>query len=159
MTRVRGFTQDDAHIFCTEDQVKDEIMGCLELVKIVLGTLGMDDYRVRVGLRDKDSSKYVGDAEKVGQGPSRPLREAASTLGTDFAEEPGEAAFYGTKDRLRRKRCHRDASGSLGTVQVDYNLPEAIWTGVYRFGQCAPSPRNDPPSSFWLDGEIRRRAD
>ena len=71
MTRVRGFTQDDAHLFCTEEQVAAEVIGCLELVKIVLGTLGMNDYRVRVGLRDPDSNKYVGDPGKVGQGRSR----------------------------------------------------------------------------------------
>ncbi|MDF1740198.1 MAG: threonine--tRNA ligase [Verrucomicrobiales bacterium] len=122
MTRVRGFTQDDAHIFCTEDQVKDEILGCLELVKIVLGTLGMDDYRVRVGLRDPDSSKYVGDPAKWDKAESA-LREAATTLGTDFAEEPGEAAFYGPKiDFVVKDVIGRE--WQLGTVQVDYNLPE-----------------------------------
>ena len=62
MTRVRGFTQDDAHLFCTEEQVAQEVLGCLSLVKIVLTTLGMADYRVRVGLRDPDSNKYTGDA-------------------------------------------------------------------------------------------------
>ncbi len=61
MTRVRGFTQDDAHLFCTEDQVAPELLGCLELVKIIFATLGMTDYRVRVGLRDKTSDKYIGD--------------------------------------------------------------------------------------------------
>ena len=122
MTRVRAFTQDDAHIFCTEDQVKDEILGCLELVKIVLGTLGMDDYRVRVGLRDPDSSKYVGDPAKWDKAESA-LREAATTLGTDFAEEPGEAAFYGPKiDFVVKDVIGRE--WQLGTVQVDYNLPE-----------------------------------
>lgn len=122
MTRVRGFTQDDAHIFCTEDQVKDEIMGCLELVKIVLGTLGMEDYRVRVGLRDPDSTKYVGEPEKWDKA-EQALREAASSLGTDFAEEPGEAAFYGPKiDFVVKDVIGRE--WQLGTVQVDYNLPE-----------------------------------
>lgn len=121
MTRVRGFTQDDAHLFCTEDQVKDEILGCLELVKIVLGTLGMDDYRVRVGLRDPDSTKYVGDPEKW-QKAEDALREAAKTLGTDFTEEPGEAAFYGPKiDFVVKDVIGRE--WQLGTVQVDYNLP------------------------------------
>ena len=122
MTRVRGFTQDDAHIFCTEDQLKDEIMGCLELVKIVLETLGMEDYRVRVGLRDPDSTKYVGEPEQWDKAEEA-LREAASSLGKDFAEEPGEAAFYGPKIDFVVK----DAIGrewQLGTVQVDYNLPE-----------------------------------
>lgn len=122
MTRVRCFTQDDAHLFCTEDQVRDEIIGCLELVKIVLGTLGMHDYRVRVGLRDPDSTKYVGDPAKWDKAEDA-LREAASTLGTDFTEEPGEAAFYGPKiDFVVKDVIGRE--WQLGTVQVDYNLPE-----------------------------------
>lgn len=122
MTRVRCFTQDDAHLFCTEDQVRDEIIGCLELVKIVLGTLGMHDYRVRVGLRDPDSTKYVGDPEKWDRAEAA-LREAAATLGTEFTEEPGEAAFYGPKiDFVVKDVIGRE--WQLGTVQVDYNLPE-----------------------------------
>ena len=122
MTRVRCFTQDDAHLFCTEDQVRDEIIGCLDLVKIVLGTLGMNDYRVRVGLRDPDSTKYVGDPEKWDRAESA-LREAAATLGTEFTEEPGEAAFYGPKiDFVVKDVIGRE--WQLGTVQVDYNLPE-----------------------------------
>jgi len=122
MTRVRCFTQDDAHLFCTEDQVRDEIVGCLELVKIVLGTLGMHDYRVRVGLRGPDSTKYVGDPAKWDKAEDA-LREAAATLGTDFTEEPGEAAFYGPKiDFVVKDVIGRE--WQLGTVQVDYNLPE-----------------------------------
>jgi threonyl-tRNA synthetase len=122
MTRVRGFTQDDAHLFCTEDQVREEIIGCLDLVKIVLGTLGMQDYRVRIGLRDADEKKYVGDPEKWDKAEAA-LREAAATLGTDFTEEPGEAAFYGPKiDFVVKDVIGRE--WQLGTVQVDYNLPE-----------------------------------
>jgi threonyl-tRNA synthetase len=71
MTRVRGFTQDDAHLFCTEEQVAAEVLGCLSLVKTVLNTLGMKDYRVRVGLRDPDSSKFTGDPAKWDK-PRRP---------------------------------------------------------------------------------------
>ena len=122
MTRVRCFTQDDAHLFCTEDQVAAEIAGCLELVKIVLGTLGMQDYRVRVGLRDPDSNKYVGDPAKWDKAEDA-LREAAATLGNPFTEEPGEAAFYGPKiDFVVKDVIGRE--WQLGTVQVDYNLPE-----------------------------------
>lgn len=121
MTRVRGFTQDDAHLFCTEDQIADEIRGCLQLVKIVLGTLRMNDYRVRVGLRDPDSSKYTGLAENW-EKAERACREAASTLGVPFSEEAGEAAFYGPKiDFVVRDVLGRE--WQLGTVQVDYNLP------------------------------------
>jgi len=122
MTRVRGFTQDDAHLFCTEDQIAAEIKGCLDLVKLVFNTLGMEDYRVRIGLRDPDSDKYTGEAEKWDKAEAA-LREAAQTLDVDFVEEPGEAAFYGPKiDFVVKDVIGRE--WQLGTVQVDYNLPE-----------------------------------
>ncbi|HVT90534.1 MAG TPA: threonine--tRNA ligase [Tepidisphaeraceae bacterium] len=122
MTRVRGFTQDDAHLFCTEEQVPQEIVGCLELVKIVLGTLGMNQYRVRVGLRDPDSKKYVGDADQWDKA-EKACKDAASTLGVQFSLEPGEAAFYGPKiDFVVKDILGRE--WQLGTVQVDYQLPK-----------------------------------
>ena len=122
MTRVRGFTQDDAHLFCTEDQVLPEVLGCLELVKVVLKTLGLNDYRVRVGLRNPDSAKYTGTAENWDKAEAA-CRAAAATLGVAFSEEPGEAAFYGPKiDFVVRDVIGRE--WQLGTVQVDFNLPE-----------------------------------
>ena len=122
MTRVRGFTQDDAHLFCTEDQLAKEIEGCLNLVKLVFNTLGMKDYRVRIGLRDIDSNKYVGDSEQWDQAENA-LRKAAKDLGVDFTEEQGEAAFYGPKiDFVVKDVIERE--WQLGTVQVDYSLPE-----------------------------------
>ena len=122
MTRVRGFTQDDAHIFCTQDQLSSEVKGCLDLVKLVFNTLGMGEYRVRIGLRDPDSAKYVGNAEQWDKAEDA-LREAAKSLGADFIEEPGEAAFYGPKiDFVVKDVIGRE--WQLGTVQVDYNLPE-----------------------------------
>ena len=121
MTRVRGFTQDDAHLFCTEDQVAQELLGCLALVKTILTTLGMSDYRVRVGLRDADSKKYTGQKENWDKAEEA-CRQAAKTLGVAFAEEPGEAAFYGPKiDFVVKDVIGRE--WQLGTVQVDYNLP------------------------------------
>jgi len=121
MTRVRGFTQDDAHLFCTEEQVAAEVLGCLSLVKIVLTTLGMTDYRVRVGLRDPDSNKYTGDSANWDKAEAA-CRAAAQTLGVAFTEEPGEAAFYGPKiDFVVKDVIGRE--WQLGTVQVDYNLP------------------------------------
>ncbi len=121
MTRVRGFTQDDAHLFCTEEQVAQEVLGCLSLVKTVLTTLGMQDYRVRVGLRDPDGQKFAGDPAKWDVAEAA-CREAAKTLGVPFTEEPGEAAFYGPKiDFVVRDVIGRE--WQLGTVQVDYVLP------------------------------------
>ncbi|HTL67990.1 MAG TPA: threonine--tRNA ligase [Lacunisphaera sp.] len=121
MTRVRGFTQDDAHLFCTEEQVQAEILGCLSLVKTVLTTLGMSDYRVRIGLRDPDSNKYTG-APALWDKAETALREAAKSIGMTFTEEAGEAAFYGPKiDFMVKDVIGRE--WQLGTVQVDYNLP------------------------------------
>ena len=121
LTRVRGFTQDDAHLFCTEDQVAAEVLGCLSLVKIVLSTLGMSDYRVRVGLRDPDSSKFTGNPEQWDKAEAA-CRAAAATLGVPFTEEAGEAAFYGPKiDFVIKDVIGRE--WQLGTVQVDYVLP------------------------------------
>ena len=135
MTRVRGFTQDDAHLFCTESQVPAEVLGCLSLVKVVLTTLGMSDYRVRVGLRDPDSNKYTGTAENWDKAEAA-CREAAKTLGVPFTEEPGEAAFYGPKiDFVVKDVIGRE--WQLGTVQVDYNLP-------VRFDLSYIGPDNQP---------------
>ncbi len=122
MTRVRGFTQDDAHLFVTEDQIAGEVLGCIELVQVIFDALGMSDYRVRVGLRDPDSTKYVGDSDKWDRAEDA-CRQAASSLGVNWSEEPGEAAFYGPKiDFVVKDVIGRE--WQLGTVQVDYNLPE-----------------------------------
>jgi threonyl-tRNA synthetase len=121
MTRVRSFTQDDAHLFCTEEQLPAEVLGCLGLVKTVFATLGMKDYRVRVGLRDPDSAKYTGDPANWDKA-EQACRDAAASLGVPFSEEPGEAAFYGPKiDFVVKDVIGRE--WQLGTVQVDYNLP------------------------------------
>ncbi len=135
MTRVRGFTQDDAHIFCTPDQLGDEIGGCLGLVEKVLGTLGMNEYSVRLSLRDADSGKYVGEAENWEKAEAA-LRDAVRGLGVEYTEEVGEAAFYGPKiDFVVKDVIGRD--WQLGTVQVDYNLPE-------RFDLTYIGPDNKP---------------
>lgn len=124
MTRVRGFTQDDAHIFCRPDQIKEEVQQCIGIVKHILGTLQMNDYRVRLSLRDKDYTdpKYVGSIEnwKLSE---QALREVLTEEGFDYIEAENEAAFYGPKiDFIVRDVIGRD--WQLGTVQVDYNLPE-----------------------------------
>lgn len=122
MTRVRGFTQDDAHIFCLPEQVDDEIQGCLALVEKVLSTLGMEDYRVRLSFSDPDSDKYVGE-RAVWDKAEASLKEAVEKLGADYTVELGEAAFYGPKiDFVVKDVIGRD--WQLGTVQLDFNLPE-----------------------------------
>ena len=130
MTRVRGFTQDDAHLFCTEEQIAQEIQGCLDLVKTVLTTFQLTDYRVRIGLRDPDSDKYVGSQENWSKA-EQACRDAAKNLGVSYSEEKGEAAFYGPKiDFVVKDVLGRD--WQLGTVQVDFNLPhrfELKYTG------------------------------
>jgi threonyl-tRNA synthetase len=122
MTRARAFTQDDAHLFCLEEQLPAELMGCLELVKIIFSRLGMENYRVRIGLRNPNSNKYTGIAANWDKAEEA-CRQAARKLGAPFTEEPGEAAFYGPKiDFVVKDVIGRE--WQLGTVQVDYNLPE-----------------------------------
>ena len=121
MTRVRGFTQDDAHIFCTPDQLAGEIRQCLGIVKTIFGTLGMTDYRVRLSMRDPESDKYVGSPENWDKA-EQALREAAEWLGADYSEEAGEAAFYGPKIDFHLE----DSLGrtwQCGTVQLDFQMP------------------------------------
>jgi len=138
MIRVRGFTQDDAHIFCTEEQVADEFRGCVEMTRFVLKTLGLDDYRVRLGLRDPDSSKYVGGAEVWDRAEAALAGVCAEMNLPSVSSEPGEAAFYGPKADFVVKDC-LGREWQLGTVQLDYNLP-----GPERFDLEYTGPDNQP---------------
>jgi threonyl-tRNA synthetase len=123
LTRVRGFTQDDAHIFCTEDQLNEEFKNVIDLVLYVFGSLGFENFTAQVSLRDKENKeKYIGtdsswiEAEKA-------IINATKEKGLNYNIEYGEAAFYGPKLDFMVK----DALGrewQLGTIQVDYNLPE-----------------------------------
>ena len=122
LVRVRGFTQDDAHIFCTPQQLESEIESCVALTKLVLGTLGLNDYRVRIGLRDPDSSKYTGPPENWDLAEKN-IRNVVKKVDLPYTEEPGEAAFYGPKIDFMVKDCI-GREWQLGTIQVDYNLPE-----------------------------------
>ncbi len=122
MLRVRGLTQDDAHIFCTADQVEEEFRATIELTKFVLESVGLDDYSVQLSLRDPDSDKYVGSEENWDHAESA-LRGVLQGSGLTFNEEPGEAAFYGPKADFMVRDCI-GRSWQLGTVQLDYNLPE-----------------------------------
>lgn len=121
MLRVRGLTQDDAHIFCTPEQVEEEFRRTLDLVKFVLSCVGLDDYRVQLSLRDPKSDKYVGSDEVWNMAESA-LRKVLQDSGLSFIEQQGEAAFYGPKADFMVRDCI-GRSWQLGTVQLDYNLP------------------------------------
>jgi threonyl-tRNA synthetase len=122
MTRVRGFTQDDAHLFITPEQIESEMGANIDLVLFVLSTLGLDDYRVRVGLRDPAANKYVGEAADWDRAEAA-LLDVVQARGMKFTPEKGEAAFYGPKiDFVVRDCIGRE--WQLGTVQLDYNLPK-----------------------------------
>jgi len=122
MIRVRGFTQDDAHLFCTDDQLGAELLATVNLTRLVLETLGLTDYRVRLGTRDASGDKWVGTQQRWAQA-ERDLHAAAEQSGVTYQEEKGEAAFYGPKIDFLVKDCI-GRSWQLGTVQVDYNLPQ-----------------------------------
>jgi threonyl-tRNA synthetase len=123
LTRVRGFTQDDAHIFCRPDQVKEEFTKVIDLVLYVFKALGFEDYTAQISLRDPDNkTKYIG-TDEAWEKAERAIIEASHEKGLPTVTEYGEAAFYGPKLDFMVK----DALGrrwQLGTIQVDYNLPE-----------------------------------
>lgn len=123
LTRVRGFTQDDAHIFCTPDQLKGEFVDVIDLVMEVFGKLGFDKFTAQISLRDPDNKeKYIGSDENW-EKAERAIVEATSERDLDTVTEYGEAAFYGPKlDFMVKDALGR--SWQLGTIQVDYNLPE-----------------------------------
>jgi len=123
LTRVRGFTQDDAHIFCTPDQLKDEFKNVIDLVLYIFKTLDFKDYTAQVSLRDPEKpEKYIGSDENWVKAEAA-IIEAADEKGLNTVVEYGEAAFYGPKlDFMVKDALGR--SWQLGTIQVDYNLPE-----------------------------------
>jgi threonyl-tRNA synthetase len=123
MTRVRGFTQDDAHLFVTPEQVEGELRSEIELVLFILNTLNLTDYRVRVSVRDPESSKYVGDAADWDRAEATLKSIVETTSGLNFTIGVGEAAFYGPKIDFIVKDCI-GREWQLGTVQLDYNLPK-----------------------------------
>lgn len=123
LTRVRGFTQDDAHIFCTPEQVKDEFLRVMDIIMIIFRALKFDKFEAQISLRDKvNRDKYIGSEENW-EHAEQAIIEACKEKGLEARVEYGEAAFYGPKLDFMVK----DAIGrrwQLGTIQVDYNLPE-----------------------------------
>lgn len=123
LTRVRGFTQDDAHIFCTPDQLLEEFKKVIDLVLYVFGSLGFEDFSTQISLRDKDNrDKYIGSDEDWDKAENA-IKQAVEEKGLKAVVEYGEAAFYGPKlDFMVKDALGR--SWQLGTIQVDYNLPK-----------------------------------
>ncbi len=123
LTRVRGFTQDDAHIFCTPEQLDEEFKKVIDLVLYVFNSLGFEDFLTQVSIRDPQKpEKYIG-AEENWVKAENAILKAAKDKGLNYVVEEGEAAFYGPKlDFMVRDALNR--SWQLGTIQVDYNLPE-----------------------------------
>ena len=161
MTRVRGFTQDDAHLFCTEEQVADEFRGCVEMTQFVLKTLGLDDYRVRLGFPRSGQRQVRGQRRDV----------AAGRGGVGGGLPRDEPAERGGRSGARRRFTGRrpisswpTASGrewQLGTVQLDYNLPSAgaVRPGIHRAGQPAAPAGDDPPGAVRVVRAVRGDAD
>ncbi len=123
LTRVRGFTQDDAHIFCTPDQLDDEFKSVIDLVLYVFGSLGFDNFTAQVSIRDPEHpEKYIGNVDEW-EKAELAIMNAAKEKGLNYVVETGEAAFYGPKlDFMVKDAIGR--SWQLGTIQVDYSLPE-----------------------------------
>ncbi|GJM40900.1 MAG: threonine--tRNA ligase [Ardenticatenaceae bacterium] len=122
LTRVRGFTVDDSHLFVTPEQLEEEFIGVVDLIQHVFNTMGFSDFRARLGTNDADSDKYAGTPQMWQQGIAA-IRQAADKVGMRYTVEEGEAAFYGPKlDFIFRDVLKRE--WQLGTVQVDFLLPE-----------------------------------
>ena len=136
LTRVRGFTQDDAHLFCTVDQVRGEFRATMELTQFVLNNLGLTDYKLRLSKHDPDDPKYQGAAGDTWRQAEDDIRTVLDDMALPYEEAPGEAAFYGPKADFIVRDCIGRA-WQLGTVQLDYVLPE-------RFGLEYTGADNQP---------------
>jgi threonyl-tRNA synthetase len=137
LTRVRGFTQDDAHLFCTHEQVRGEFRSTMEMTQFFLNScLGLSDYRVRLSKSDPTDPKYQGAAGDIWRRAEDDIRSVLDEMGLPYDEAPGEAAFYGPKADFIVRDCI-GRQWQLGTVQLDYVLPE-------RFGLSYVGPDNQP---------------
>ena len=132
MTRVRGFTQDDAHLFCTHEQVRGEFRATMELTQYVLGSLGLSDYRMRLSKHDPADPKFQGVDGDIWRRAEQEIEAVLKEMGLPFFVGTGEAAFYGPKVDFMVRDCI-GREWQLGTVQLDYVLPERF--GLEYIGQ------------------------
>ena len=157
LLRVRGFTQDDAHIFCTPEQIEDEISGCMDFALSVLHTYGFEQYQVELSTWDPNDRKTFIGSDEQWQLAEASLKNVLERRGIPYKLIPGEAAFYGPKIDIKLV----DAIGrlwQLSTVQFDFNLPAALRAGVRRRGRQAASAADGAPRALRLGGALLRRA-
>ena len=161
MTRVRGFTQDDAHLFCTEEQVAGEFRGCIEMTQFVLKTLGLDDYRVRLGFRDPEPATSTSAARRTGSGPKRPCEAVCTQMNLPNLHRSSRARRRSTARRpTSSSPTASAASGSSAPCSSTTTCPPAAFDLEYIGADNQPAPAgDDPPRAVRLDGAVRRRAD
>ena len=155
LTRVRGMTQDDAHIYCTPDQLQGEIRRLLTFVLNLLRDYGLTDFYLELSTRNED--KYVG-TDKQWEEATEALRVAAEASGLELVLDPGGAAFYAPKISVQAK----DALGrtwQMSTIQVDFQLPERFDLAYTAPDGSRQQPYDDPPRAFRVDRALLRRAD
>ena len=127
LTRVRGFTQDDAHLFVTEEQLAEEVAGCIELVKVVFDAMGMEDYRVRVGLRDPDRTN-MSAIQRTGIRPKQACRACSAESGQTVCRRAGRSGFLRSENRFRRSRLHRSPMATWEPCKSTTTCPsDLIW--------------------------------
>ena len=157
MLRVRGLTQDDAHLFCTPEQVEQEFKETLGLVKFVLEAVGLDDYRVQLSSRDPNSDKYVG-SDELWENAENTLRKVLTEEGMPFVECQGKRR---STDRRPTSWC-KDCLGrewQLGHRAAGLQSAGTLRTGIHRCGQQSASSGDDSSRTVWIDGTILWRAD
>ena len=152
LTRVRGLTMDDAHIYCTRDQMRDELTSLLRFVLDLLGDYGLDDFYLELSTKDPD--KFVG-SDEIWEEATNTLAEVAAASGLELVPDPGGAAFYGPKISVQA----RDALGrswQMSTIQLDFNFPERFELEYTAADGSTAAAGDDPPRAVRLDRTVLR---
>ena len=156
LTRARGFTQDDSHIYCTKEQMPQELDSLLTFVLDLLRDYGLDDFELELSTRDPESDKFIG-SDEAWEEATEALRQAAEKQGLPLVPDPGGAAFYGPKISVQAK----DAIGrswQMSTIQVDFNQPERVRPRVHRVRRHQAAAGHDPPRAVRLHRALLRGA-
>ena len=157
MLRVRGLTQDDAHIFCTADQVEHEFRATIELTKFVLESVGLNDYRVQLSLRDPKSDKYVGSEDNWDRAEGA-LRGVLEDSGLQLQRTAWRSGVLRAQSRLHGARLHRPFV-AIGDGPAGLQPARTFQTGVHRGRQSGPSAGDDPPRAVRFAGTVRGDVD